>query len=128
MDNIKINRTERSPDIDFNFQNNVFSIRGESYPEHVPAFFGPPISSLESYLDGVSEGNVEFNFELIYFNSTSAKVMMKLFDFLDETARKGVNIAINWFYESDDDNMEELGIEFGEDLEAAAFNLKPIEA
>ncbi|MBF0369387.1 MAG: DUF1987 domain-containing protein [Magnetococcales bacterium] len=123
MDNIKIERTERSPEIDFDFSNNTFSIRGESYPEDVPAFFGPNLSALGEHLNGLNEGEVTFNFELIYFNSTSAKVVMKLFTLLDKTAEKGVSVTVNWYYESDDDNMEELGEEFGEDLEAAKFNL-----
>lgn len=128
MDNIKIERTERSPEIDFDFGNNVFSLRGESYPEDVPAFFGPHIGALENHLDGMSEGAVEFNFEMIYFNSTSAKVVMKLFDTLEETAEKGVAVTVNWYFDEDDDNMEELGEEFGEDLEAASFNLKVMDS
>ena len=128
MDNIKIERTERSPEIDFDFQNNVFSLRGESYPEDVPAFFGPHIGALESHLAGLSEGTVEFNFEMIYFNSTSAKVVMKLFDALEEAAGNGVAVTVNWYFDAEDDNMEELGEEFGEDLEAAVFNLKSMDA
>ncbi len=128
MENIKINRTERSPEIDFNFQGNVFAMRGESYPEDVPSFFGPHIAALENYLDGLTDEAIEFNFEMIYFNSTSAKVLMKLFDLLDATAEKGVAVTINWYYDPDDDNMQELGEEFGEDLEAAAFHIKPLES
>jgi hypothetical protein len=128
MENIKINRTERSPEIDFNFQDNVFAMRGESYPEDVPTFFGPYISALESHLDGLTDGTVEFHFEMVYFNSTSAKVVMKLFDLLETTADKGVTVTINWYHDPDDDNMAELGEEFGEDLEAATFHLKPLKS
>ncbi|MBF0188923.1 MAG: DUF1987 domain-containing protein, partial [Magnetococcales bacterium] len=78
MESIKIERTERSPEIDFNFAENSFSLRGESYPEDVPAFFGPHITALENHLTDMDSGEVVFNFELIYFNSTSAKVIMKL--------------------------------------------------
>ena len=127
MDNMKIERTERSPEIDFNFEGNVFSLRGESYPEDVPSFFGPYISALETHLGGLSSGNVAFNFEMTYFNSTSAKVIMKLFDLLEKTAAKGVSVTVNWLFDPEDDNMEELGEEFGEDLEVATFNLVPHE-
>jgi len=127
MDNIKIEATERSPEVDFNFENNVFSLSGESYPEDVPAFFGPPIGQLEEYLSSQDGTDVTFNFELIYFNSSSAKVLMELFEMLDEAAENGNNVTINWAYDEEDDNMEELGEEFGEDLEHATFNLKVIE-
>lgn len=123
MENIKIGRTDRSPEIDFNFSDNKFAIRGESYPEDVPSFFGPPISALERHLKEMSGGSVEFNFELIYFNSTSAKVVMRLFDLLEATAKQGVEVVVNWHFLTDDDNMQELGEEFSEDLEAATFNM-----
>ncbi|MBF0126081.1 MAG: DUF1987 domain-containing protein [Magnetococcales bacterium] len=126
MENIKMDRTDRTPEIDFNFSDNVFSLRGESYPEDVPTFFGPPVSSLEHHLGGLTSGRVEFNFEMIYFNSTSAKVVMKLFELLEKTAGQGVAVIINWHYAADDDNMQELGEEFGEDLEAATFNMCPL--
>ena len=124
MDHIKIEATDRSPEIDFNFDANVFTIRGESYPEDVTAFYGEIIDSLESHLEGLEGGTVEFNFELIYFNSSTAKVLMGLFDTLEETAEGAVDVVVNWYYDEEDDTMEELGEEFAEDLEHATFNMK----
>ncbi|MEO5333057.1 MAG: DUF1987 domain-containing protein [Magnetococcus sp. YQC-5] len=126
MNNIKIERTDRTPEIDFNFVDNVFAMRGESYPEDVPTFFGPPISALETHLKGMQDGEVAFHFEMIYFNSTSAKVVMKLFELLEESAASGIKVTINWHYAADDDNMEELGTEFGEELTEARFNMCPV--
>ncbi len=124
MDNISIEATERSPAIEFDFEQNTFSIRGESYPEDVASFFGPVIDRLDEHLSSLGGGEVRFDFELIYFNSSSAKVLMGLFDKLDETADQGVSVTINWYYDEEDDTMEELGQEFAEDLENATFNLK----
>ena len=128
MDNIKIEATDRSPEIDFDFANNRFSIRGESYPEDVTAFYGEIIENLETHLSGMNGGDVEFSFELIYFNSSTAKILMGLFDTLEETADSGTSVTVNWFYDVDDDTMEELGEEFGEDLEAATFNMRKLES
>ncbi len=127
MENIKIEATERSPEVDFNFTSNVFALSGESYPEDVPAFFGPPINQLEEHLSSQDGADITFYFELIYFNSSSAKVLMELFEMLDKVAENGNNVVIYWAYDEEDDNMEELGEEFGEDLEHAKFNLKVIE-
>ena len=124
MEHIKIEATDRSPEIDFNFEANVFTIRGESYPEDVTAFYGEIIDNLESHLEGLEGGTVEFNFELIYFNSSTAKVLMGLFDTLEETAEGAVDVVVNWYYDEEDDTMEELGEEFAEDLEHATFNMK----
>lgn len=123
MNNIQIEATERSPEIDFNFAENNFSMRGESYPEDVSEFFGEIMKQFYEYVADLVDAEITFTFELIYFNSSTAKVLMGLFDRLDEIAEEGNKVIINWYFEEDDDNMEELGEEFGEDLEHAEFNL-----
>ncbi|OEJ67175.1 DUF1987 domain-containing protein [Magnetovibrio blakemorei] len=124
MENINIEATERSPEIHFDFGSNTFALKGESYPEDVSTFFGPVIGALEEHLSGLNGASVTFTFDLIYFNSSTAKVLMGLFDTLDEAAENGNDVSIIWSYEEDDDNMEELGEEFGEDLEHAKFEMK----
>jgi hypothetical protein len=126
-ENIKIDGAERSPEIDFDFEANTFHLKGESYPEDITAFYGQVIDTLEEHLAGLKGATVRFTFELIYFNSSTAKVLMGLFDSLDETAGNGNDVTVIWVHESDDDNMEEMGEEFGEDLEHAKFELKAVE-
>lgn len=123
MESIHIDATERSPEVSFDFDSNIFTIRGESYPEDVPAFYGPVIRRLVSHFEAIRDCDVIFEFELVYFNSTSAKILMGLFETLEEAAAKGNRVTIVWRYEADDDNMEELGQEFGEDLEHAIFKM-----
>ena len=127
MENIKIEATDRSPEIDFDFESNKFLVKGESYPEDVTAFFGSVIGQLEEHLADLDGASIHFTFELIYFNSSTAKVLMRLFDTLEETAKNGNDVLVTWVYEQGDDNMEEMGEEFGEDLESARFERKVIE-
>ena len=126
-ENIRIDGAERSPEIDFDFEANTFHLKGESYPEDITAFYGQIIDTLEEHLAGLKGATVRFTFELIYFNSSTAKILMGLFDSLDETARNGNDVTVIWVHERDDDNMEEMGEEFGEDLEHAKFELKAVE-
>jgi len=126
MEKITIDATERSPAIDFDFASNTYLIKGESYPEDVIEFFGPIMEKLERHLRGQSGENISFKFELIYFNSSTAKVLMGLFDMLEEVADEGNEVVVTWCYEEDDDNMQELGEEFGEDLVKATFILKEL--
>ena len=128
MDNLQIKATERSPEIDFRFDERVFAIKGESYPEDVSSFFGPVTEKLFAWLDQLSDAAVEFNFELIYFNSSSAKVILGIFDCMEDCASRGNKVVVNWCYDEEDDTMEELGEEFGEDLEHAKFNMKKFSA
>ncbi|MCU7835810.1 MAG: DUF1987 domain-containing protein [gamma proteobacterium symbiont of Taylorina sp.] len=123
MDNIRIEATERTPEVDFAFDDNNYSFRGESYPEDINIFFGPLVEQLEDYFKNLEGTDVTFNFELIYFNSSTAKVLMMLFELLDTVAEQGNQVTVNWIYETSDDNMQELGEEYGEDLEYASFKL-----
>ncbi len=122
MHNIMIESTNRSPEIDFRFNEDLFSLRGESYPEDISESYGKPVSMLRDYLESQRGRTITFNFDLIYFNSSSAKVIMNIFNILDEAAENNT-VTINWFYQEDDDNMEEMGEEFGEDLQHAQFHL-----
>ena len=125
MDMMQIEATERTPKIEFDFNKNHFSISGESYPEDISEFYGTILHQLTSHMSGLRGVKVTFDFDLIYFNSSSAKVIMRLFETMEEAAEEGNTVVVNWYYEEDDDNMEEMGEEFSEDLEKATFNLLP---
>jgi hypothetical protein len=123
MSTLHISATPRTPEISFDFENNVYHLRGESYPEDVKEYYGPPITQLERHLESLEGAEVGFRFEFVYFNSSTAKILMNLFDLLDATAERGNTVTITWAFEQDDDNMAELGEEFGEDLCHASFEL-----
>lgn len=123
MENINIEGTKNSPKVDFNFQLNVFNLDGSSYMEKPDVFFNPIIEKFKTHLID-STGDVVFNFRMIYFNSMSTRFIMRFFDNLEPYAENGNKVSIFWYYEEDDDTMEELGEEFGEDLEHASFALK----
>lgn len=122
-DNLTIPATERSPEIHFDFANHHLKIKGESYPEDVTACYGPVLEALDAYLAELGAGACRIDFELIYFNSSSAKAIMTLLEKLDEAA-EDATVDIYWYYDDEDDTMEELGEEFGEDIENAAFHLE----
>ncbi|SCA56974.1 conserved hypothetical protein [Candidatus Terasakiella magnetica] len=124
MENIYVTATERSPELLFDFKTNTFQIRGESYPEDVNEFYGSSLEILEEFLKAQDNSDISFIFELIYFNSSTAKVLMTLFELLDEVAEIGNKVVVEWHYDEEDDNMCELGEELGEDLETAEFVLK----
>ena len=126
MDPINIEKTARTPRIDFDFSSSQFVIAGESYPEDVTAFYGPLLQKLTDFFDELSNAEANFRFELIYFNSSTAKIVMELFEALEETAARGNQIVITWVYEAGDDNIKELGEEFAEELNEAKFILEEI--
>ena len=120
---LTISAAQRTPEINFDFETNTFLMRGESYPEDIKDFYGPPIMQLTEHLEGLENEKVHFTFEFIYFNSSTAKIIMNLFDLLDSTAERVNTVTINWAFAPDDDTMEELGEEFCEELKHATFTL-----
>lgn len=123
MDNLVIAATERSPEVDFDFAAGVLSLKGESYPEDASAVFGPIFAALERYFGDPAGRTVRFDFELIYFNSSSAKALMNMFQLLERAAGQGAAIVVNWFFAADDETMKEFGEDFSEDLQHVTFNL-----
>lgn len=128
MENINIKATDRSPAVAFNFDEGRLNLSGESYPEDANGFYKPIFEALESYLGSLGGGNCRFDFELIYFNSSSAKAIMTIMDKLEDAAAGGATVDVHWRYDVEDDNMKELGEELGEDLEKASFHLEEMDA
>jgi len=127
-DPLNIEPTSRTPAVVFDFANNHLKIAGESYPEDVTEFYRPVFDALDAYLGAVGQGSFRFDFELIYLNSSSAKAVMMLMDKLEAAAKDGASVDVYWFYDKEDDTMQELGEEFGEDLESATFHLEKMTA
>jgi hypothetical protein len=126
MEPINIAKTSRTPRVDFDFFGNQFVISGESYPEDVSTFYGPLLEKFTEFLNNTNNSEVNFRFELIYFNSSTAKIVMELFEALEEAATSGNQVVITWVYEAGDDNIKELGEEFAEELSNASFILEEI--
>jgi len=127
-DPLNIEPTSRTPAVVFDFANNHLKVAGESYPEDVTEFYRPVFDALDAYLGAVGQGSFRFDFELIYLNSSSAKAVMMLMDKLEAAAKDGASVDVYWFYDKEDDTMQELGEEFGEDLESATFHLEKMTA
>ena len=124
MQNLQLPATARTPAVTFDFANDHLKLVGESYPEDVTEFYGPVLSALDAYLAELGGRSCRFDFELIYLNSSSAKIIMTVMDKLEAAASNGAAIDIFWYYDGDDDIMQELGEEFGEDLENVTFHLE----
>ena len=124
MEKILKEATDRTPAVVFDFEMGKLSFKGESYPEDASAFFGPLHNALEEFLKGDFE-HLAFDIELAYFNSSSAKALMNLFQLLESAAEEGKKVDVNWVYNEDDDTMQEFGEDFASDMEHLTFNLCP---
>lgn len=122
MQNIYLAGTAATPEVNFRFDSHQLSLKGESYPENAQAFYGPLMESLTAYLGTIDRMDVQFDVQLAYFNSSSTKLLLELFELLNNAAVKGNYVHLNWFYDEDDDTILEFGQEVADDYPAIDFH------
>jgi hypothetical protein len=108
---LQIAATERTPEIQLSVSDGVFSMKGESYPEDVAAFYGQVVQAVEQ-LPGALTKPLEADIYMIYINSSSIKAMFRIFEGFEAVRRAGQLVTVRWHYTDDDDIMQELGDDF----------------
>lgn len=126
MDTFYIEATATSPEVDFRFDQHLLSIKGESYPENAAAFYAPIVQHLRSFLEGREGASITTNIALAYFNSSSTKMLFSIFDALDQAARSGNRIEVNWYHDEEDETIFEFGEELKADFTSIIFNDHPM--
>ena len=116
MEVIKIQGTDDTPSVIFDAQNKVFQISGRSMPEDVTAFYDPLLEWLDEFAEEVNE-KVVFEFKLEYFNTASSKLLLDILLKLEEMYEDGKEILVKWYYNEDDEDMEEAGEEYADIVE-----------
>lgn len=123
MNKLIIEKTYSTPYINFDPDNGKLMISGESFPENASRFYTPVLQWIEDYINYVDVQKVEFNFEIKYFNSSTSKVFLNIFDLLEEALEEGKDIAVNWKCHKENESAIECGEEFKEDLDKLPFNI-----
>lgn len=110
MQSLEIKASAETPEVMFDKSTGVLRINGRSLPEDAFSFYQPIIDWTEVYLKANPTKNVELNFQLDYFNSSSGRYLLELLSKF-ETFGKSNLIKIKWFAEEDDELMIEKGHE-----------------
>lgn len=114
MDNIHIESTQSTPAIHADAATGVVEMRGDSYPENSFELFSPVIAWIENYLSA-GAGPLRLKLHLLYLNTSSVKAMMDIFDILEQAHRDGLDVAVDWYYDEQNERVAELAEEFRED-------------
>jgi hypothetical protein len=126
MENLYLAATADSPEVDFRFDAHKLALNGESYPENAATFYSDIIKRLQNYLADLDAATtVTVDVALIYFNSSSTKMLFSLFDALNAAAKRGAHIVLNWHHDPEDDTIEEFGFELRDDFTALEFHDLP---
>ena len=108
MENLKLEKTNTTPRIDFDAKLHTLSITGEIY-------FFPLLDWLRMYLSNLHSKCI-VAIHIKYFNTASSGKLSQILEMLEKTYRKGKDISIHWYYDIGDDDMAEVAEEFREDV------------
>jgi hypothetical protein len=117
MDNLIIEGSNHTPDVNFNAQTGILALKGRSTPENSIEFYRPLLEWLDNYGESASEEKTILKIQLEYFNTSSSKCILDIFKKVNTLHKDGVNIAINWFYEEEDEDMQEAGEDYSDLLD-----------
>jgi hypothetical protein len=94
------------PEVNFDGSTGICELKGESYMEEAYKFYTPLLNWLKSY--ALTDGNkVTLNVKLTYFNTNSSRLLLDMLDILKKSKDAGNSVTINWYYESDDPDVNE---------------------
>ena len=126
MSKLQIAAGSTTPEVSFHFDLGVFILSGESYPEDVRSFYDAQMKQFYDWLASSGDKPVVLAFKFGYFNSATAKVILDAMTAMEKAAGNGRMCKVQWHYAPHDDNIRDLGEEFGEELSAAKFELVEI--
>ncbi|MDY0199985.1 MAG: DUF1987 domain-containing protein [Bacteroidales bacterium] len=109
MNNLYVKGNSKTPEIDF--KKGVLKISGRSIPEDALSFYQPVIKWLENYITQPEKlTNVSILIE--YINSGSNRFLYNIIKILEKCFLDGNEVTISWYYEEDDDTIQNLGLDF----------------
>lgn len=123
MENLTIEKTKSTPAVFFDAGSGVLQMEGESYPENVVKFYAPLLDWLRAYLL-LDTDEITMEFKISYFNSSTSKVFMTMFDLLEQSVAEGKKARVRWICDEENDVAIECGEEFKEDLECLSFEIE----
>jgi len=124
MKDLIIEKTDQSLEVFFSHKGTLL-LKGISTPDHVNRFFEPLFEWVREF-SKTNPKQVTLEMMIDYLNTSSTRVLIELITLINELQKKGTKVKFIWKYESDDEDMKELG----EDLElvsGAKFEFEGVE-
>ena len=116
MDKIKLQGTDDTPSVTMDKELGIFELSGKSMPEDVATFYRPIIEWIVEYSKEPLTKTI-VTVKLEYFNTASSKMILDVLMKFEEVHENGHEVAINWYYMEDDEDMKEAGEEYADIVE-----------
>lgn len=114
MEDLILQNTSKTPQINFIANSGKLEISGVSVPEDSVGFYAPIIKWLKNYsLNPYSE--TVLSFKLAYVNTSSLQTLYEILFILDKINKNGNKVIVEWYHMQEDEDMKEIG----EDLQEA---------
>ncbi len=108
MNELVIEKTVKTPYVNFDAQGGILKVIGRSIPENPEEFYNTLFDWVNNYFKD-PQNETLVNIQLEYINSGSSKFILDFFQLFQEYKAKGHNCKISWYYEEDDEAVLELG-------------------
>jgi SiaC family regulatory phosphoprotein len=123
---LDIEASVKTPSILMDESQGSISIKGISIPEDPHEFYYPLVKAIEDY-QASPAAKTALNLQLEYFNTSSTLILRNVIKEL-RTIKEKTELVVNWFFESDDEDMKEAGEEFKLLFSDIDFNVTPVES
>ena len=110
MEDLTITATELGPEIVLEKTGKV-SISGRSMAEDSSAYYKEVHEWVQQYIEKLGSESITVEIELSYFNSSSAKQLLKL---LMSIKNANLSVTVNWFYPENSQILLDRGKELSE--------------
>ena len=120
MENLYTKATKYTFEIDLN-ANGALKLSGKSFPENTFEIYTPMMDWIKEYLASNAAPETIIDFNITYCNSSSTMLLFDLFDLFLENNDN--NIVLNWYYDEENDSMEEIGEDIVDEFPDLNVNL-----
>lgn len=110
MNNLILEGSSKTPSISFEISGRL-ELKGRSIPENSVEFYKQLVDWIDAYRTAPAPKTI-VEVKLEYFNTSSSKCILDLFKKLELLHQDGKETIINWYYESDDEDMQEAGSDY----------------
>lgn len=124
MENLSIEKTIKTPNIQFDYEKGELLIEGISIPENTLEFYKEVLDWVSAY-QSAPQTETKLILKLEYFNTSTSVVLLNIFKLFGQIQNSDLKIL--WYYEEDDVEMEEVGEDY-QNIVKVPFELISIES
>ena len=124
MKDLLMESTKSTPYIFFDADKATLHLKGESFPENAAKFYNPLLDWAKAFIEETNEIKLRLEFEIVYFNSSTSKIFLTLFELMEKGVNKGKDIKVVWRCDKENEIAMECGEEFKEELSSLPFEIE----